>query len=58
MCEALPPTLEKNNMDLGGYMSIYGYTLLFVCSVSSIKTHAYAETWRTIRVLLNFVSWY
>ena len=22
MCEALPPTLEKNNMDLGGYMSI------------------------------------
>ena len=30
MCEALPPTLEKNNMDLGVYMSIYGYILLFV----------------------------
>ena len=57
MCEALPPTLEKNNMNLGGYMSIYGYIFLFVF-LASIKTHAYAETWRTIRVLLNFVSWY
>ena len=25
MCEALPPTLEKNIMDLGGYMAICRY---------------------------------
>ena len=30
MCEALPPTLEKNTMDLGGYMSICRYIFLFV----------------------------
>ena len=25
MCEALPPTLEKNVMDLGGYVAICRY---------------------------------
>ena len=30
MCEALPPTLEKNTMDLGGYMSICRSIFLFV----------------------------
>ena len=25
MCEALPPTLEKNIMDLGGYVAICRY---------------------------------
>ena len=57
MCEALPPTLEKNNMDLGGYTSMQGYIFLVVF-LAFINTHVYAETWRTIRVLLNFGSWY
>ena len=29
MCEALPPTLEKNTMDLGGYMSICRYIVFW-----------------------------
>ena len=31
MCEALPPTLEQNTMNLGGYMSIYLSVCLSVC---------------------------
>ena len=29
MCEALPPTLEKNIMDLGGYMAICRYIVFW-----------------------------
>ena len=29
MCEALPPTLEKNTVDPGGYMSICRYIVFW-----------------------------